>query len=91
MTPIEFLAARYAEDWSAARDRELAAGLDESRETRDIDAKRAILAMLADDEAALDRGYTELTRGSQLALLGVVRHLTAVYSDHPDYGLIRSR
>ncbi len=69
---VSFLTARYAEDWGAARDRELAEGVDTSRATRDVDAKRAILAEIATLES-----WTE-----QDSLL---RILTAVYSDHPDY------
>jgi hypothetical protein len=75
-----FLAARYAEDWGSARDRELAAGLDESRATRDIDAKREIL-LLCETETAE-------TGGRPLALR-IQRHLASVYSDHPDYGELR--
>jgi hypothetical protein len=43
---VTFLAARYAEEYRAASDRDLAAGgLGESHATRDIDAKREILAL----------------------------------------------
>ena len=41
--PIPFLTVRLAEDWAVACDLELAAGLDESRATREVDAKREIL------------------------------------------------
>lgn len=97
---IAFLAARYAEDWSAARDRELMAGLEDSRATRDVDAKRAIAALHKIDTAYLDSrgddgrpvrvpevtcyccGWASDVEGSGCATL---RHLAAIYSDHPDY------
>lgn len=53
---VEFLAARYAEDWGTARDRELAEGLVESRATRDVDAKREMLTAYIKIEAD---GYRE--------------------------------
>jgi len=58
---------------------------DPARVLRDVEAGRALLADLQETEVCLDRGYTELTRGSQLTLLTQVRQRAAVYSDHPDY------
>jgi len=81
-----FLAARLAEAWSAARDRELAAGLDESPETRMIDACRAILdlcaTVISDDEGHeyWSDGWAGLTVAQR-----TMRQLAAVYSGHPDY------
>ena len=68
---IAFLAARYAEEWAVARDRELASGLHESRETRDVDAKREILALYG------HMGGADLWH--------VVHILGTVYSNRPDY------
>lgn len=90
VTLTEFLAARLAEDWSAARDRELAAGLRESRGTRDVDAKRAILALCVRvieedaDEAGNPRGYSDGWSGLRV-VQDTLRQMGAVYSDHPDY------
>ena len=56
-----------------------------ARALREVEAKRKILDALQEAEAALDRGYTDLVRGSQLTLLRACRFLAAVYSDHPDY------
>jgi hypothetical protein len=83
----EFLAARFAEDWSAARDRELALGLDESRATRDVDAKRDILRWhaaqctcswcTADGDDLDETGFAPACP--------TLCFLAAIYSDHPDY------
>ncbi len=59
--------------------------LDPELVLREVEAKRNILDALQEAEAALDRGYTDLVRGSQLTLLRASRFLAAVYSDHPDY------
>lgn len=85
---VKFLAERYAEEWTAARNRELAQGLDESHATRDVDAKRQILAWHAaectcswcdadgDDLPGPDQsGY-----GCPTLLI-----LAGVYRGHPDY------
>jgi hypothetical protein len=69
---IAFLSARYAEDWSAARDLELASGLNGSRGTRDVDGKRRILVFL---------GSIPLPEVSG----PVLGWLASVYSDHPDF------
>jgi Family of unknown function (DUF6221) len=79
---ITFLAARLAEAWSAARDRELAAGLDESAETRMVDALRAIVNRCA--EAIRDQGIWGEDGQAALAE-DVLRHLASVRNDHPDY------
>jgi len=78
---IEFLAARYAEDWGAARDRELAEGLHESRATRDVDAKRAILNRCVKALTLWpDVSHRELTHAG-----ATLRDLGSVYSDHASY------
>ena len=86
-----FLAARLAEDWRKARDDELAQGLDESRATRDINAKREILARHSgphmcpepqDDEWVLFAAGERVVR---VYPCGDVRDLLAIYSDHPGY------
>jgi hypothetical protein len=93
-TVTEFLAARYAEDWSTARDRELAAGLDTSRETRDIDAKRAILALHPPRKMDCWQVCTRCRpidpehphdSTTELWPCQTLRVLTAVYSDHPEF------
>jgi hypothetical protein len=97
---IAFLAARYAEDWTAARDRELAVGLDESRATRDVDAKREILDLYASTVALVQeppvltegpyagkinaRDYEQALR--ELAVLRpVILAQARVYSNHPEW------
>jgi hypothetical protein len=85
---VKFLAERFAEDWSAARDRELVARLDTSRETRDIDAKRAILARYIESargELPEWQAGRELLVAATAILAGVLRDFGSVYSDHPDY------
>lgn len=71
---MKLLAERYAEEWSAARDLELIAGLDTSRATRDVDAKREILGLCVTE--------TEETGGRPLAVR-VVRLLASVYDEEP--------
>ena len=71
---VKLLAERYAEEWSAARDLELIAGLDTSRATRDVDAKREILGLCVTE--------TEETGGRPLAVR-VVRLLASVYDEEP--------
>jgi Family of unknown function (DUF6221) len=97
---IAFLTARYAEDWTAARDREMAAGLDESRATRDVDTKREILDLYVSTLALVQkplvltegpyagkinaRDYEQALR--ELAVLRpVILAQASVYSDHADY------
>ncbi len=91
---IAFLAARLAEAWSAARDRELAAGLDESAGTRMIDAFRAILDRHMPHETAFggpacDWCSEDVDDRPQLAKerwpCPDVLSLAAVWSGHPDY------
>ena len=95
---VAFLVARYAEDWSAARDRELALGLNESRATRDIDAKREIITITFRCAETIDGEWGCGHRAGEIAaslceyierddpgVLGIIHHLTTVYSDHPDY------
>jgi hypothetical protein len=98
MTTItEFIDARAAGAWSAARDRELLAGLDESRGTRGADAMRAILA----EHRPVPAGY----RGAGILAgevgcatchvgedgtdpaypCATVRHLAAIDRDHPEF------
>jgi hypothetical protein len=85
---IAFLMARYAEDWSAAR--ELVDGLDESRATREVEAKRAILdacewvTARKADGGGIETDY-QFRSGQVNALETAVQTLAAVYSDHPDY------
>ena len=97
---VAFLAARYAEEWSAARDRELVAGLDTSRATRDVDAKRALLALYEEFRAESDRQCNDpvMRHGGRVGpgiyaatnvLHAAVRQFAAVYEDHPDYPLRR--
>ena len=69
---VAFLAARYAEEWSAARDRELAVGADASRATRDVEAKRRILVFVASIPQPEVSGP-------------VLGWLAEVYIDHPGY------
>jgi hypothetical protein len=57
---VSFLAARYADEWAAARDRELRAGLDESHGTREVEAKRAILALYVDTAQVVQRAEDQL-------------------------------
>jgi hypothetical protein len=86
VTLTEFLTARMDEDEALGRGwTEHGIGSFGPRVLREVEAKRAIVAAYVDSETCLNRGYTELTRGSQLARLSVCRHLAAVYSDHPDY------
>lgn len=58
---------------------------DPARVLREVEAKRAIMALLAETEACLNRGYTDIERGAQLVLLRACQCVAAVYSDHPDY------
>ena len=69
---MKFLAERYAEEWSAARDLELLAGLDTSRATRDVDVKREILGLCVTE--------TEATGGRPLAIR-VVLLLASAYDE----------
>lgn len=78
---MTFVLQRFAEDWSAARDRELAEGLNESRATRDIDAKRAILAELDRLGTSHEPGAARVRLAHDVAL----RHFASVYRDHADY------
>lgn len=93
---IAFLTARFAEDWSAARDRELEQGLNESRGTRDTDAKRELIIFALENAAQIDGEWgdghdaAEIASGQcedygMKAANRVLGPLTAVYSDHPDY------
>jgi hypothetical protein len=91
---VKFLAERYAEEWGAARDRELVAGLHESRETRDADAKRNRLALMGDAHAEMDKLLADKHAGvaDQAMAIGRARGATvavkydvAIYSDHPDF------
>jgi hypothetical protein len=75
----------YPEGGHTALEAEHIARWDPARVLREVEAKRKILDALQEAEAALDRGYTDLVRGSQLTLLRACRFLAAVYSDHPDY------
>lgn len=75
-----FLAARYADEWAASRDYELRAGLGESRATRDVDAKREILAQYA---RALEKAPGNLPLIS--TLIRLMRAQAAIWCDHPDY------
>lgn len=84
---VQFLAERYAEEWQAARDRELVTGLDASRETRDIDSKRNLLSL-----AEAVEGLEQLMLGGVLGTgvkprtaEAIRRELGRPYSDHPDY------
>jgi hypothetical protein len=83
---VAFLRARYAEEWAAARDRELAQGLDESPATRDVDAKRRILLeySIPDGVDAVYAG-TERETGFRLAMSFVVKALGSgsVWPDGP--------
>jgi len=93
LTLAEFLTARIAEDEAAARfmmDRE-AAGLQPradflgfplgERILREVEAKRKILA-----EAQAVRKLLDLTGGEHDRYRDwVLRHLAAVYSEHPDF------
>lgn len=65
---------------------------DPARVLREIEAKRAILAQ--EEEARAHYGHikssathpgVETSIGHVVALATVIRHLAAVYSDHPDY------
>lgn len=76
---VVFLMARYAEDWGTARDRELAEGLDESRATRDVDAKREMLT------AYLTLSTDNYRGDGWAAFLYAMQSQAAAYSDHPDY------
>lgn len=58
---------------------------DPARVLREVAAKRAIVAAWLESEAALDRGYSDVNRGGQLALRTACRHLAAAWEDHPDY------
>ena len=70
MDMADFYAARLDEDEAAAR-----TWLDRDRRPlREVEAKRAILAMYADGLA-----YDDYAVGR------AIRVLVAVYSDHPDY------
>ena len=89
-----FLAARYADTWAATRDRELRAGLAGSYGTRDISAKREILAMWLEGDgydlpAGVHEGRDDPERlrdeGIKDTLESVVRQLATEFSDHPDY------
>ena len=93
---VTFLVARYAEDWGAARDRELAAGLNESRATRDIDAKRYLITFALENAAQIDGEWGDGHEAAEIASGQCEDHgmkaankvlgpLAAVYSDHPDY------
>jgi lipopolysaccharide biosynthesis regulator YciM len=70
---IAFLAARLAEDWGAAHDRELESGLVTSRGTRAADAGRQLLA------------YYGVDHDWDPALAFAIELRAAEYSDHPDY------
>lgn len=87
-----FSAARLAEDWSEARDRELAAGLDESRDTRRVDALRNILAAHAGEHHChpdpQDPDWVVYEGGQRVVRTypcGHARAVAAVWSDHPAY------
>jgi hypothetical protein len=80
-----FLAGRYAEEWSAARDQELMAGLDESRATRDVDAKREILRRCAVHMDEPDQWPNGLVSPRAVLARQVIMNLGATYDDHPSY------
>ena len=79
--------ARWAEGGGTTRRRW-------DRQLREVEAKRAILAALADAEQAVsgyDNGNPDNPPsywqewGNRHALALTVEHLAAVYADHPDY------
>ena len=78
---VAFATVRLAEAWSAARDRELAFGLDESFETRAVDALRAILLEHADVHDCGD------PRSWQFEYVGCrdARAIAAIWDDHERY------
>jgi hypothetical protein len=82
---VAFLTARYAEEWAEARDRELAAGLNESRATREVEAKRAILRRCSAHMNEMDEYPNGLVSPRALLARQTLMDLAAVYSDHPDY------
>jgi hypothetical protein len=95
---VEFLTARLDEDEAAARAwlpignpdaaaREHIARHDPARVLREVEAKRAILAMWQEPETDryLPTGEVVAQVAAADAIDSVVRELNAVYSDHPDY------
>ena len=95
MTLAEFIAARLDEDEAAAKADSIYFGpypqsvgefegwlvIQEERVLREVAAKRAILAL-----AAVEVAYgREVDYDVRDALDVVLRHLAAVWSDHPDY------
>lgn len=75
---MAFVTARLAEAWSAARDRELTAGLDGSPETRMIDALRAVVE-------AYEKSVRMVGEGLSVSYRRLVQAVAAIWSDHPDY------
>jgi hypothetical protein len=85
-----FLAARFAEEWAAGRDAELASGTLTRRATRAADAKRAVLARHSGVHWCAEPQNTEWViyqggvRVVEVYPCGDLRDLLGIYADHPE-------
>jgi Family of unknown function (DUF6221) len=84
MDLVAFLRARLDEDRAKITRPATMSG---SRAVRDVEAKRAILAAyeMNDNDAELHLGPHPRKHGEWDGLRFAVRHLAAVWRDHPDY------